>query len=215
MKLLIVDDHPIVLDGLAALLASADPEIVVLTAGDAPSGLKLVEDHPDLDVVLLDLRLPGVSGHAALPEFGRLRPTLPIIILSSSEDPADVRRAIALGALGYMPKSGSRRALMSAIDLVMNGEIYVPALLIDGPVGETPKTAATSRHGVRLTDRQVEVLGMLSEGMANKVIATKLNLSEKTVKIHVTAIFREMHVINRTQAAAVGRQLGLIKDALV
>lgn len=210
MKLLIVDDHPIVLDGLAALLASANPETVVLTARDAPSGLKLVETNPDLDVVLLDLRLPGVSGHAAISEFGRLRPTLPIIILSSSEDPADVRRAIALGALGYMPKSGSRLALMSAIDLVLNGEIYVPPLLVDGPVGETPRSAPAARHGVKLTDRQAEVLAMLSQGMANKVIAMKLNLSEKTVKIHVTAIFKEMNVINRTQAAAVGRQLGLI-----
>jgi DNA-binding NarL/FixJ family response regulator len=210
MKLLIVDDHPIVLDGLAALLASAAPETVVLTARDAPGGLKLVEANPDLDVVLLDLRLPGVSGHAAISEFGRLRPTLPIIILSSSEDPADVRRALALGALGYMPKSGSRQALMSAIDLVLNGEIYVPPLLVGGLVGETPKGVLAGQHGVKLTDRQAEVLAMLSEGMANKVIATKLNLSEKTVKIHVTAIFREMNVVNRTQAAAVGRQLGLI-----
>ena len=210
MKLLIVDDHPIVLDGLAALLASADPDTVVLTARDAPGGLKLVEDTPDLDVILLDLRLPGVSGHEAISEFGRLRPTLPIIILSSSEDPADVRRALALGALGYMPKSGSRRALMSAIDLVLNGEIYVPALLVESLVGETPKTVSAGRHGVKLTDRQVEVLGMLSQGLANKVIAIKLNLSEKTVKIHVAAIFKEMNVINRTQAAAVGRQLGLV-----
>jgi DNA-binding NarL/FixJ family response regulator len=109
-----------------------------------------------------------------------------------------------------MPKSGSRQALMSAIDLVLNGEIYVPPLLVGGLVGETPKGVLAGQHGVKLTDRQAEVLAMLSEGMANKVIATKLNLSEKTVKIHVTAIFREMNVVNRTQAAAVGRQLGLI-----
>ena len=132
MKLLIVDDHPIVLEGLAALLVGAAPETVVLTARDAPGGLKVVEANPDLDVVLLDLSLPGVSGHAAITQFGRLRPTLPIIILSSSEDPEDVRKALALGALGYLPKSGSRQALMSAIDLVLNGEIYVPALLAGG-----------------------------------------------------------------------------------
>ena len=210
MKLLIVDDHPIVLDGLAALLVGAAPETVVLTARDAPGGLKVVEANPDLDVVLLDLSLPGLSGHAAISEFGRLRPTLPIIILSSSEDPEDVRRALALGALGYMPKSGSRQALMSAIDMVLNGEIYVPPLLAGGLGGETPKAAAAAQRGVRLTGRQAEVLALLSEGMANKAIATKLNLSEKTVKIHVTAIFKEMNVVNRTQAAAVGRQLGLI-----
>ena len=210
MKLLVIDDHPIVLDGLAALLTGAGKDMVVLTARDAPSGFKLLEAHPDLDIVLLDLRLPGVSGHAAIAEFGRLRPTLPVIVLSSSEDPADVRKAIALGALGYVTKSASRHALMSAIDLVLNGEIYVPPLMIDSVFADAPKEEAGAGHAVRLTDRQVEVLAMLAQGLSNKVIAARLHLSEKTVKIHISAIFRALNVINRTQAAAVGRESGLI-----
>ena len=209
MKLLVIDDHPIVLDGIAALLVGSNPDTVVLKARDAQSGFKLLDANPDLDVVLLDLRLPGLNGHAAISEFGRLRPTLPVIVLSSSEDPTDVRRAIALGALGYVPKSASRHALMSAIDLVMNGEIYLPPLMVDSLTGETPLRAATSSHGSRLTDRQIEVLGMLSQGLANKVIAARLNLSEKTVKIHISAIFKALNVVNRTQAAAVGREQGL------
>src|SRR4051812_36714443 len=107
MKLLVIDDHPIVLDGLAALLAGMKPDAVVLTARDAHEGFKLLDGHADLDVVLLDLRLPGLNGHDAISEFGRLRPTLPVIVLSSSEDLADVRKAISLGALGYVPKSAS------------------------------------------------------------------------------------------------------------
>ena len=210
MKLLVIDDHPIVLDGLAALLTGAGKDMVVLTARDAPSGFKLLEAHPDLDIVLLDLRLPGVSGHAAIAEFGRLRPTLPVIVLSSSEDPADVRKAIALGALGYVTKSASRHALMSAIDLVLNGEIYGPPLMIDSVFADAPKEEAGAGHAVRLTDRQVEVLAMLAQGLSNKVIAARLHLSEKTVKIHISAIFRALNVINRTQAAAVGRESGLI-----
>ena len=208
MKLLVIDDHPIVLDGLAALLTGARPDAVVLTAHDASEGFALLESHPDVDVVLLDLRLPGVDGHEALSQFGRLRPTLPVIVLSSSEDLADVRKAIALGALGYVPKSASRRVLLSAIDLVMSGELYVPPLVVEGGAGETPR--APPPPTLRLTERQAEVLAMLSQGHPNKAIAARLGLSEKTVKIHISAIFKALNVANRTQAAAVGREAGLI-----
>jgi DNA-binding NarL/FixJ family response regulator len=210
VKLLVIDDHPIVLDGIAALLAGSSPDTTVITARDAPTGLRLADANPDLDIVLLDLKLPGVSGHAAIAEFGRLRPSLPVIVLSSSEDPADVRKAIGLGALGYVPKSASRHTLMSAIALVMNGEIYVPSLMAESLSGETPKADSAGAPAPRLTERQIEVLRMLSHGLANKVIATRLTLSEKTVKIHISAIFRTLNVVNRTQAAAVGRELGLL-----
>ena len=210
MKLLVIDDHPIVLEGLAALLVGANPSTVVITAADASSGIKLLDLHPDLDVVLLDLRLPGLNGYAAIPEFGRLRPTLPVIVLSSSEDPSDVRRAIALGALGYVPKSASRHALMLAIDLVLSGEIYVPPFIIGSASASAAKEETERSGNARLTERQIEVLAMLCQGMPNKTIAGKLNLSEKTVKIHISAIFKALNVINRTQAAAVGREQGLI-----
>jgi DNA-binding NarL/FixJ family response regulator len=210
MKLLVIDDHPIVLDGLQALLSGAGPDTTVLTARDAAAGFKLLDAHPDLDMVLLDLKLPGLNGHAAIPEFGRLRPTLPVIVLSSSEDPADVRKAIALGALGYVPKSASRHVLLSAIDLVLNGEVYVPSLMADRSPAETPREAAGAGRAVRMTERQIEVLAMLSQGLANKVIAARLNLSEKTVKIHISAIFKALNVVNRTQAAAIARELGLL-----
>lgn len=210
VKLLVIDDHPIVLDGIAALLAGASPGATVLTARDAQTGFALAGQHPDLDIVLLDLKLPGVSGHAAISEFGRLRPSLPVIVLSSSEDPSDVRKAIGLGALGYVPKSASRHTLMSAISLVMNGDIYVPSLMVDSLSGETPKAESAGAPTPRLTERQVEVLRMLSHGLPNKVIAARLHLSEKTVKIHISAIFRTLNVVNRTQAAAVGRELGLL-----
>jgi two-component system, NarL family, nitrate/nitrite response regulator NarL len=212
MKLLVIDDHPIVLDGLAALLAGSSPGAIVLTAPDAQSGFRMLDDHADLDVVLLDLRLPGLNGHAAISEFGRLRPTLPVIVLSSSEDPVDVRKAISLGALGYVPKSASRHVLMSAIDLVLKGEIYIPPLLVDNAVYEKQgdRQEELPAPTLRLTERQVEVLALLNQGQPTKTIATHLNLSEKTVKIHISAIFKALNVVNRTQAAAVGRNLGLI-----
>ena len=112
MKLLIVDDHPVVREGLVALLQQGRPDTVVVEAHDSAAGLAMAENHLDLDVVLLDLALPGMGGMSAIAEFGRRRPELPVIILSSSEDPLDVRRALAAGALGYVPKSASRQTLL-------------------------------------------------------------------------------------------------------
>ena len=210
MKILVIDDHAIVLDGVAALLASIEPNAYILTARDAKTGYALVETHPDIEIVLLDLKMPGVSGFSALAELARLRPALPIIVLSSSEEPADVRKAIGSGALGYVPKSASRHTLLSAITMVMNGELFVPSLMVGEH--EAPPGAVSTANGAspRLTDRQVEVLRMLSQGFANKVIAQRLDLSEKTVKIHISSIFKALGVINRTQAASVGRELGFI-----
>jgi two-component system nitrate/nitrite response regulator NarL len=133
MKLLVIDDHPIVLEGFAALLQQIGADTTVLTARDAKKGLSILDEHSDLDVVLLDLLLPGFSGHLAITEFGRRRPALPVIVLSSSEDVGDVRKALTAGALGYVPKSASPKTLLSAIRLVLDGEIYVPAMsCLDG-----------------------------------------------------------------------------------
>ena len=126
MKVLVVDDHPVVRDGLATLLRQLGPDTVVLEAGDAAEALGLVAQHADLDIVVLDIVLPGLDGLEAIAEFGRARPELPVIVLSSSEDAQTARRALAHGALGYVPKSASRHALLSAVQLVMSGEIYVP-----------------------------------------------------------------------------------------
>jgi two-component system, NarL family, nitrate/nitrite response regulator NarL len=212
MKLLIVDDHPVLRDGLAALLMQIGPDTTVLQARDANEGIALVDNHPDLDVVILDLAMPGMEGLQALSEFGRKRPDLPVIVLSSSEDPRDVRRALASGALGYIPKSASQHVLLSAIRLVLNGDLYVPPLILDEKINATvPRTTGTEGASNRLlTARQIEILTLLSEGKPNKTIAATLALSEKTVKTHITAIFKALNVVNRTQAAAAGREQGII-----
>ncbi len=129
MKLLIVDDHPVVRDGLAALLRQLAPEVTVVMAEDGPRGLGVVDAHPDLDLVVLDLAMPGSDGFAMLHEFGRLQPQLPVVVLSSSEDPRDVRRALASGALGYIPKSAPPRTILAAVQFVLAGNVYVPTLL--------------------------------------------------------------------------------------
>jgi two-component system, NarL family, nitrate/nitrite response regulator NarL len=212
MKLRIVDDHPVLRDGLAALLMQIGPDTAVLQARDANEGIALVDNHPDLDVVILDLAMPGMEGLQALSEFGRKRPDLPVIVLSSSEDPRDVRRALASGALGYVPKSASQHVLLSAIRLVLNGDLYVPPLILDEKINATvPRTTGTEGASNRLlTARQIEILTLSSEGKPDKTIAATLALSEKTVKTHITAIFKALNVVNRTQAAAAGREQGII-----
>ena len=212
MKVLVVDDHPVVRDGLATLLRQMGPGTAVIEAGDASEAFALVARHGDLDVVVLDIVMPGLDGLQAIAEFGRARPELPVIVLSSSEDAQTARQALAHGALGFVPKSASRHTLLSAIHLVMSGEIYVPALIL----GEAPSARSAAgrvesdRGASTLTDRQVEVLRLMAEGRTNLTIALELGLSEKTVKAHVTAIFKAMNVLNRTQAASRARSSGLI-----
>lgn len=209
VKLLIVDDHAIVREGLAALLRQLGPGVVVLQARDVPQGLDVLSQHPDLDLVLLDLMLPGIGGLAAIKEFGARQPGLPVMMLSSSEDPEDVRRALSLGALGYVPKSASPQTLLSALTLVLAGDIYVPPLML-AAVRATAAEPTAAEAGARLTPRQLDVLKLLSGGLSNKEIGSTLDLSDKTVKAHVTAIFRALNVVNRTQAASAAQRLQLV-----
>jgi two-component system nitrate/nitrite response regulator NarL len=212
MKILIVDDHAVLREGLAALLSASDPKPTIIEASTPSEGFALVDEHPDLDVLLLDLIMPGIKGMEALSEFGRRRPTLPVIVLSSSEDPRDVRRALAAGALGYVPKSAGQRVLFSAIQLVLSGEVYVPLLMLGDAISspQDPRSQSGDPVDNILTARQIEILAFLCEGQPNKSIARKLGVSEKTIKAHITAIFKSLRVVNRTQAAAVARKAGLI-----
>lgn len=210
MKLLIVDDHAIFREGLAALLLQAGPYSEVLHAGDAMGGFQIAETTHDLDAVLLDLTLPSMNGLAAIAEFGRRRPELPVVVISSSENPQDVRRTLAAGALGYVPKSASPGTLLSALQLVLAGEIYLPPLLLNecGNGGGAAEMRPVPEPGPpRLTERQIEVLRLIVRGLSNKEIGRELGLSEKTVKVHITNIFKALNVVNRTQAASAAARL--------
>jgi DNA-binding NarL/FixJ family response regulator len=212
MKLLVVDDHPVFRDGMAALLRQAAEDTIVLQAPECATALALTDAHPDIDAVFCDLMMPGITGDIAVREFGRRRPDLPVILLSSSENPSDVRRALSAGALGYIPKSASAQTLLSALKLVLSGNIYVPPLLAQAASATTdsgtfPRPADALAE---LTDRQLDVLKLLGEGLPNREISTRLGIAEKTVKVHVAAIFRTLNVVNRTQAANAARQSGLL-----
>ena len=199
MRLLIVDDHSLLRDGLSALLRQLGPDTEILPAADAAAALAIAERETDLDAAIVDLALPGMDGASLIETLAARRPDLPVIVLSASESAADVRRVMALGALGYVPKSASPETLLSAVKLVLSGELYVPPLVL----GEAP--AGAQGAAAKLTPRQSDVLACMERGLSNKAIAGELDMSEKTVKAHVTAILRALGASNRMQAVTIAR----------
>jgi two-component system nitrate/nitrite response regulator NarL len=208
---LIIDDHAVLRKGLSALLQQAKPDSVVLEASEGAQGLELARLHPNLDVVFLDLKMPGLGGVPAIEAFGAQHPDLPLIVLSSSEDPHDVRRVISAGALGYIPKSANANTLMAALEMVLQGQVYLPPLLLNEQHVVASAVEAAPARGARslLTERQIEVLAFIARGLSNKAIARALGLSEKTVKVHVGGLFKALGVANRMQAANEARKLGI------
>jgi DNA-binding NarL/FixJ family response regulator len=207
VKLLVVDDQAIVRQGIAALLTHDDRRTVVLEAADTAAGLALAAGHLDLDAVFLDLAMPGIGGMAAIAEFARARPDVPVIVLTASDDPANVRRAFEHGALGYVPKTASSQTLLAALRLVLSGEAFVPALLLrEG----APGAVAALPVGGGLTTRQGEVLGCLAQGLSNKAIGRRLGISEKTVKAHMTGLLRSLGAASRAEAVSEARTRGLV-----
>lgn len=200
VKLLIVDDHPLFRDGLAALLrqSSADTEVVQASSTEEAFG---IVDEQVVDAVFMDLMMPGLSGEAAIREFSRRHPDVPVIVLSSSESSHDVRRVLNAGASGYIPKSATAQTVVSALQLVLSGNIYVPPLLVAAATRATDAGTGGPRSLSQLTDRQVDVLRYLRDGLTNKEISAHLGIAEKTVKVHIAAIFKTLNVVNRTQAA--------------
>ena len=201
VKLLIVDDHPLFRDGLAALLRQASIDVQVLQATSAEEALGMA-DEQIFDAVFMDLMMPGLCGEPAIRDFARRHPDLPVIVLSSSESPSDVRRVINAGASGYIPKSATAQTVVSALHLVLSGNIYVPPLLVSAATRAADHAANGGPRSVsQLTDRQVDVLRYLRDALSNKGISASLGIAEKTVKVHIAAIFKTLNVVNRTQAA--------------
>ncbi len=198
MKILIVDDHGVVREGLATVLRSALPNVQVLQAADRESALAAAASHPDIALVLMDLALPDSTGLTAVEDFLAAHPATPLVVVSSSEAPADVRAALELGALGYVAKSANTSTLSAAVRLVLSGEVYVPPFMARAEQTAPPLRPAALQA---LTERQHAVLDMVRAGASNKQIAYRLGVTEGTVKAHLTAIFRTLGVATRDEAA--------------
>lgn len=205
LKLLVIEDHAMVREALLEALKGLESGVVTLGAADAASALQVLTVYDDLDLVLLDLMLPDTSGMALLGVLRKRYPTLPVVILSALDDADTVGRALRQGASGFVPKSSSTDTMLSALRDVLDGEVYLPPKLRDQleREGSRGKTAA-ERCG--LTAGQTRVLELLAQGKTNRQIAEMLAVTEGTVKIHVSAIFKAMKVTNRSQALLLARK---------
>ena len=215
MRILLIDDHTLFREALLHVLREFDNTAMVIEAATAKEAIRLAAHYHDLDLILLDLTLPGLNGLSALPELHELRPTVPLVILSASEDSVDVRQALNAGVMGYIPKSSSSHEMITALRLVLAGEVYVSSAMLAAleslEAGSVPVTVAAVEESVEgLTPRQLEVLRLMAQGLSNKGICKRLNVAEGTVKLHVTAVMRALNTCNRTQAVIEATRRGLI-----
>ncbi len=212
-RIIIVDDHPLFRAALRQTLAGGDPSIAVEEAGDLAELNTRLEANRDCDLVLLDLNMPGTRGFSGLLLLRAQYPEIPVMIISAVEEGAVIRRALELGAAGYLHKSVGPVDIRRAIETVLSGEVYVPEGM-DLPVQDSQ--SALMQRLATLTPQQVRVLMMLSDGLMNKQIAYELSISEATVKAHVSAILQKLDVDSRTQAviAAARIEEGQFADLL-
>lgn len=203
LKLLVVEDHALVREGLLQTVRELEPGAQAFGASEAATALDLLEESPDYDLILLDLMLPQVNGMTLLTVLRKRFPDMPVVVLSAMEDDDTVRRAIGRGASGFVPKSSTGAALLSALRQVLAGERYLPPQYREVPPGRR-RPGLAERFG--LTKSQMAVLELMAEGKTNRQVAEYLGLTEGTVKIHVSAIFKILNVTNRQQALlAVGK----------
>jgi DNA-binding NarL/FixJ family response regulator len=216
LKILVIDDHPLIREALRHVLKSVDDAIELTEAQNLPEALAAATKHPDIALILLDLTLPGVEGLDALTELREQHPAIPVVVLSASDQAETVRQALDRGAMGFVPKTSSNQVLVGALRLVLSGGVYLPPEVLRADTSTPPAGSARgasdalrSPRDIGLTERQSEVLALLIQGKPNKLICRQLNLAEGTVKIHVTAILKTLGVTNRTQAVIAVSKLGL------
>jgi DNA-binding NarL/FixJ family response regulator len=211
MRVLVVDDHPLILEALAQLLPQLAPGTEVRLACDRVNAETALDDDPDIDLVLLDLALPGTRGLDFLADLQLDYPGVPVVVLSATHDRTTVRAAMAAGARGFIPKTANPRALQEALRQVIDGRLYVADDLTDGPDGDGVHLSAQE---MGLTLRESDVLKLLVQGKPNKLICRDLRLSEGTVKVHVSSILKKLRVQSRTQAVAELARRGISAEAI-
>jgi DNA-binding NarL/FixJ family response regulator len=196
MKILIVDDHALFREGLCHVLEGLGGSVCIIEAANYGSAFDVLAVHQDLDLMLLDLNIPGKDGFSILDAASKDYPALPIAVLSASSDRGDVERVMKTSAMGYIHKNTTSKVMLGAVRLILDGGLYTP------PSSIFSEPVPSNDQGIgSLTPRQREVHSMLVWGASNKEIATELNLAEATIKMHVTSIFKALRVKNRTQAA--------------
>ena len=206
--IVIADDHPLFRGALRQAIGSLLPRSRVLEATGLDALKSTLAVEKEVDLILLDLTMPGVQGFSGLISLRAENPDIPVVIVSATEEPTVIRRAIEFGASGFIPKSMNVDSIGSAIEAVLAGDAWTPPY-VDLTATEDKETADLVRRLGTLTPQQVRVLMMLSEGLLNKQIAYELGVSEATVKAHVSAILDKLGVDSRTQAVIAASRIGV------
>ncbi len=205
-RIIVADDHPLVRGALRHAVEGAAPGCVIAECGDLAELSAELAANADVDLVLLDLSMPGVRGFSGLMYLRAQHPGVPVVVVSANEDRGVMRRCVDFGASGFIPKTTAIEAMRAAIRAILAGETWTPPdVALDGPVDKA--TADIVRRLSSLTPQQVRVLMMLSEGLLNKQIAYELTVSEATVKAHVSAILQKLGVESRTQAVILAAKI--------
>ncbi len=224
MKILLADDHALFRDAITHYIESAEPDARMIPARDFPGVTKALAANGDVDLIMLDLRMPGMNGLKGLETLRKNYPDIPVVLLSGFAEKADVSGAMALGACGYFPKTLSGKNMLQAIYKVMQGERFLPMEYqtntimpshFDDGTPSVIEKLPNMPPGVKLTRREKQVLEFLLRGIPNKDIADALGLKVVTVKLHVRGICRKLGVKNRTQAALLAQQSGLASHAAI
>lgn len=206
-RFVIADDHPLFRGALKQALATLADEADIVEAGDFEGAKAAVAGNDDIDLVLLDLSMPGASGLSGLISLRGIHADVPMVVVSAHDDPETIRRALELGASGFISKSASIDDIRNAVAIVLDGGVVAPAGM-DLGVERDPEISDLIRRLQTLTPQQTRVLGMLAEGLLNKQIAYELKVSEATIKAHVSAVLQKLGVDSRTQAVILLSKIG-------
>lgn len=213
LKLLVVEDHALVREGLVRLLGQIERGVTVMESADFESALTVLDNEGEFDLVLLDLALPGIDGFAGLDILRRRYPSMPVAVVSAFDDTPTITRVLNLGASGFIPKAFSGESLLSAVREVLAGNIFRPSgqqgARLDDATPVPPSKVSVKPDEIGITDRQAQVLALMVRGLSNRDIADQLDLSEGTVKIHATAVFKALGVNSRTQALVAVARYGI------
>jgi DNA-binding NarL/FixJ family response regulator len=206
---IVADDHPLFRAAIREAIESGRESARFLEADSMATLQALVQKHDEVDLVLLDLHMPGVHGFAGLVYLCQRYPSVPVVIISANEDPAVIRRAMEHGAAGFIPKSSSIDEIGEAIEAILMGEPWTPAVARGDLPGRNASELELAERLGELTPQQYRVLMLMMQGLLNKQIASDLEVSEATVKAHVTAIMNKLGVSNRTQAVVAAARLNV------
>lgn len=208
MKILLADDHALYREGLILHLNKLVPQAQILQAADYDEAAAQVKQNPDIEFVIADLGMRSRNWEDGLPTLRKILPDAKTIVISASEDNNDIKKALSLGIKGYLSKRSDTKVLTAALKLIFDGGTYFPPSIVE--VNNLSSEAKEHHRDKLLTPRQTEVLNYVAQGLSNKQIAYKMNVSEATVKLHINALLRALGATNRTQAVILAQKRGLV-----